>query len=69
LQAVRAEFTCALQGAGGLCLVHLDQDRTATGDVHALERLWAVQRACMQAPDEELREFIRKHDYRLREKA
>jgi hypothetical protein len=59
------EFTQALRGTGGLCLVHLDQARTATRDVHALERLWAVQRACLQALDEELREFIRKHDYRF----
>jgi hypothetical protein len=59
------EFTRALRSAGGLCLVHLDQARTATRDVHALERLWAVQRACMQALDEELCEFIRKHDYRF----
>jgi hypothetical protein len=59
------EFTQALQSAGGLCLVHLDQARTVTRDAHALERLWAVQRACMQSLLEELREFIRKHDYRF----
>jgi hypothetical protein len=30
------EFARALRSAGGLCLVHLDQARTATRDVHAL---------------------------------
>jgi hypothetical protein len=45
--------------------VHLDQARTARRDAYALERLWEVQRACMQALNEELREFIRKHDYRF----
>jgi Family of unknown function (DUF6062) len=59
------ECTQALRGTGGLCLVHLDQARTVTREVHALERLWAVQRTCLQALDEELREFIRKHDYRF----
>ena len=33
--------------------------------MHALERLRAVQCACLQALDAELREFIRKHDDRF----
>ena len=60
------EFTRALRSAGGLCLVHLDQASAATRHARALERLWEVQRACLQALDEELSEFIRKHDYRFR---
>jgi hypothetical protein len=59
------EFRRALQSAGGLCLVHLDRASTATRDAHALERLWEVQSASMQALLEELNEFIRKHDYRF----
>jgi hypothetical protein len=59
------EFRRALQGAGGLCLVHLDRARATTRNAHALERLWDVQRACMQSLLAELSEFIRKHDYRF----
>jgi hypothetical protein len=59
------EVTQALQSAGGLCLVHLDRARATTRNMRALERLWKVQRACMQSLLEELSEFIRKHDYRF----
>jgi hypothetical protein len=58
-------FRRALQGAGGLCLVHLDRASATTRNAHALERLWDVQRACMQSLLAELSEFIRKHDYRF----
>ena len=58
------ELTQALRRTGGLCLVHLDQASATTRDARTLGRLWEVQRACMQALDEELGEFIRKHDYR-----
>jgi Family of unknown function (DUF6062) len=59
------DVTQALHSTGGLCLVHLDQASAASRHARALERLWDVQCACMQALDQELREFIRKHDYRF----
>jgi Family of unknown function (DUF6062) len=59
------EVTRAVQSAGGLCLVHLDQARTTTRNMRTLERLWKLQSACMQSLLEELNEFIRKHDYRF----
>lgn len=61
------ELRQAVRSTGGLCLVHLDQANASTRDAHALERLWEVQRACMQALGAELSEFIRKHDYRFAE--
>lgn len=55
----------AVRQSGGLCLVHLNQASAATHDAAALTRLLDLQRACMDALDGELSEFIRKHDYRF----
>jgi hypothetical protein len=59
------EFVEMFRGSGGLCMVHLDQAACTARDVEALDRLLSIQLELLRSLDEELGEFLRKHDYRF----
>lgn len=56
-----------LEASDGLCLPHLRAALARVGDRSAFEALLAAQRAIWQRLTGDLREFIRKTDYRFRD--
>lgn len=60
-----ADLTLAYVEAGGLCLRHFRQTLDEVTTPEQAERLTALQREALTLLLDEVREFIRKHDYRF----
>lgn len=62
----KEEIRTLLEQAGGLCLPHLRLTLSIRGAVESKRLLLAVERRAWSALQLELKEFIRKNDYRFR---